>query len=824
MENSGATQEKWLREVGRFILCHSYLFLAIGAVCLALSIYSTLQFKLYDEPGRWAPQNDPLVKRAKVIEERFGGANHVVIMVTARNGDIYNHATLEKVKKVTADLLSMKGVIPYTVRSIGDVTARYMKFENRNGEDFIVNKPLMDRVPDEGDQAALDRIRWGAEHNPLIKGPLVSVSPDAKATVIAADFRTTPVKDSMGHLLPYTDPVQIYKQVNSLRERYTDSHDLIEAGGTPIIIGWVNSEGLTYVGIAFLFFLVAMAIILYLFLGRLAGAIMPILVGLFASLCGFAIYRLFFGSVLGSAAVLIAPFIVVAAGSCHAVQFLRRLFDDSTLQGVSDEDAFVDTFAMRFKPMVISLLADVMAFVVLSFVPFENVSLLGRVTTFGLISVTVAEFLILMPGLYLVMRGRLIRRVAKQKRTKMDGITEAIVRTMVKKRWAHVTVFGVVLVAFIWSAAVVSQLQFSQDNTYAIHNALTRSWRNNEIYKMEMHIREYFGGVYPLVVLAKTKGDALVNADLDVLQGMDRFEDDMKKVPGVAGTLGLPDFLKVMNRLMYGDKPEALALPSSERGVAEYVFMYEDGEPGVFDAVVSPDHQTAAIDILVRDTSKDTVSRVMTAAYAAADKDLRSAKLEPVIGGGSIAIASAFNDSIGKWLVLGTVLSMAATFVLVVVLLRSIVMPLFLVLPLVVGIFITMAIMHVVGVPMDSNMTTALAIASGVGIDSEVYLLFRFREEYALLGDFDEALIQSFTKIRRALVTSNLALIIGCWALIPIALYVGTVGFGMGLILALCFILGYFATPALWAVLRPSYLTRSTEEEMAPAEPVRSVS
>ena len=206
---------------------------------------------------------------------------------------------------------------------------------------------------------------------------------------------------------------------------------------------------------------------------------MPILVGLFASLCGFAIYRLFFGSVLGSAAVLIAPFIVVAAGSCHAVQFLRRLFDDSTLQGVSDEDAFVDTFAMRFKPMVISLLADVMAFVVLSFVPFENVSLLGRVTTFGLISVTVAEFFILMPGLYLVMRGRLIRRVAKQKRTKMDGITEAIVRTMVKKRWAHVTVFGVVLVAFIWSAAVVSQLQFSQDNTYAISNALTRSWRNN---------------------------------------------------------------------------------------------------------------------------------------------------------------------------------------------------------------------------------------------------------------------------------------------------------------------------------------------------------
>ncbi len=812
---NGEVQEKWLRALGQFILRRAIVFLGIGAVCLGLSIYAATQFKLYDEPGRWAPQSHPLVQRAKMIEERFGGANHVVIMVTAREGDIFNHTTLDKVKRITAELLRMEGVIPYTVRSIADVTARYMKFESQNGEDTIVNQMLMERVPEEGDQAGLERIRWGAEHNPLIKGPLVSVSPNGKATVISADFRTAPVKDTVGNILPYSDPVRIYKQVQPLAQRFTDAHDLVEAGGTPIIIGWVNSEGLAYVGAAFVFFLVIMGVILYLFIGRLTGALMPLCVGLFASACGFGIYRLLFGDVLGSAAVLIAPFIIVAAGSCHAVQFLRRLFDESAHFAANVEEAFVDTFAMRFKPMFIALVSDVMAFVVLSFVPFENVSLLGQVTTFGLSAVTVAEFFLLMPGMYLLTRGHLAGTELKETAKAVDRVTEAIVRAVVAKRWAIITVLSVTAAIFAWSLTIVPRLQFAQDNTYAIHNALTRSWRNSDIYNMEMHIRKHFGGVYPLVVLAKTKGDALVNSDLEVVQAMEGFAQDMKRVSGVAGTLALPDYLKVMNRLMYGDQPESFALPSSERGLAEYVFMYEDSEPGVFDAVVSSDHKTAAIVVLVRDTGEETVTRVMEAADVAAGRHLTGAKVEAVIGGGTVAIARAFNESIGKWLLLGTVLSMVGTMILVVALLRSVVMSLLLMVPLVVAIFITMAVMYVLGVPMDSNMTTALAIASGVGVDSEVYLLFRFREEYATLGDFNEALIQSFTKIRRALITSNLALIIGCWALIPISLYVGTVGFGMGLIVALCFLLGYFVTPVLWAVLQPSYLTRASRTELA---------
>ena len=75
------------------------------------------------------------------------------------------------------------------------------------------------------------------------------------------------------------------------------------------------------------------------------------------------------------------------------------------------------------------------------------------------------------------------------------------------------------------------------------------------------------------------------------------------------------------------------------------------------------------------------------------------------------------------------------------------------------------------------------------------------REEYLKCGNFREALVQGFVKIRRALMVSNGALILGCWSLALIPLYSGYVGFGMGLVLLLCFVFSGILSPIMWAWL-----------------------
>lgn len=119
--------------------------------------------------------------------------------------------------------------------------------------------------------------------------------------------------------------------------------------------------------------------------------------------------------------------------------------------------------------------------------------------------------------------------------------------------------------------------------------------------------------------------------------------------------------------------------------------------------------------------------------------------------------------------------------------------------------------MYLLGIELNSNASTALAIASGVGIDSEMYLLYRVREELRTNNNFQEALITGFVKVRKALIYSNFALILGLWAVIPVPLYVGYVGFGMGLVLLICFLLSFFITPFIWNELRPKFVTRKND-------------
>jgi len=157
-------------------------------------------------------------------------------------------------------------------------------------------------------------------------------------------------------------------------------------------------------------------------------------------------------------------------------------------------------------------------------------------------------------------------------------------------------------------------------------------------------------------------------------------------------------------------------------------------------------------------------------------------------------------------------LSAAACIVVVLFLVRSLVGGLLMLLPLVVGTVIWLLFVHLSGVEINSNVTTGMAIAMGVGIDANIYFLYRFREEFALLKDFQKALVEGFTKIGIGLLFSFGALIVGLWMLIPVPLYIGYIGYIMGLILLFCLLCSFIISPIIWSRFKPRFLFASKEE------------
>jgi len=286
----------------------------------------------------------------------------------------------------------------------------------------------------------------------------------------------------------------------------------------------------------------------------------------------------------------------------------------------------------------------------------------------------------------------------------------------------------------------------------------------------------------------------------------------------VSAVVGLPFYIKIMNRFLNEDQDEYFRVPTEGRAqmaVNEAIYFLTGGTPGAFDFVVDPEYQNTAIMAFVRDTSPGTVAALIRRAneYVEANWDIDALNVELDLAAGNVGIADAFNRSIKKWMVLATLFSALGSFVAAALMLRSVIAPLLLMFPLAIGILIWMFLIHLIGIEFNSNVTAALAIASGVGIDAEVYLLYRFREEFSKDGNFKRALFDAFTLVREPLIFSFTALFTGCLAVSIVPLYVGYVGFSMALILLTTFLFSFFAAPVVWSMLRPGFLTRGLDLE-----------
>ncbi len=812
------------------------LLMLIATVLITLVAgYFTTQLKIYDDPNRWPPDSDPAVILNEQLQEKFGGSNLVTIMVSRNdNGSVVQADTLALVKRITDQLLEVHGIIPYAVRSLSTVNSRYLK----GTADTLDASMLFDnpnRAPETPEELA--RVRYGIENNAALKGALVSR--DGSAVIIQADFRTGLKNLRAGLQLPVTDPIAIYKDVQNIIGPENNGTHTVTAAGSPVLIGWVNSDGLPYIAFSFLLVLAGIAVVLIFAFRSVVGVIPPLAVGIMASIWGFGLQRLVEGDVLTSSVGLLAPFIILAVAASHSVIFIKRFLTDELSAGRSIPDALEQTFLHMMRPLAVVLCTDLMAFVVLAFVPFDNVRLLGQITAYGLLAIIliVPTFLLSLLGSMPASSVNKAAQRAQIGRAQGTGlvyrVTAFIVRPLIYNRRAQWSVIAVSLVVLAASFSIWTPINFGgdtavgrflarkievgQNNTYAVHNYLTRSWETNSLFQMEQEITRRFGGVYTLAILAEGREEGSVKTP-EALIALDGLAQHLLETKEVSAVMGLPFYVKIMNRFLNEDNDAHFRIPTEDRAqmaINEALYFLTGGMPGAFDFVVDPGYKNTAMIAFVKDTSPQTVTKLVERAktYLAENWNAEALGVTVKLPAGNVGIADAFNREIKKWLVLATALSAVASMVTAAIMLRSVVGPLLLMFPLLLGTIVWVLLIHLIGIEFNSNVTSALAIASGVGIDAEVYLLYRFREEYPKDGDFQRALFDAFTLVREPLIFSFAALFAGCLAVSTVPLYVGYVGFSMALVLLTTFLLSFFAAPVVWSMVQPRFLTRGLERD-----------
>ncbi|MDC4206225.1 MAG: hypothetical protein MPW14_02245 [Candidatus Manganitrophus sp.] len=163
------------------IVGHPYL--VIFSVLL-ITLFFFTQFRnlqMMFDPKSILPQNHPYVQLNNKIEEAFGGSRVVVIGIHNKKGDIFNPATLSKVKGITDDVKKIAGIKEENVVSISDRKIKYVV----GTEDQIKITQLMDgEVPTTPE--GLSELKKRVYSNDLFLNSLVSK--DGTAAAVIVDF------------------------------------------------------------------------------------------------------------------------------------------------------------------------------------------------------------------------------------------------------------------------------------------------------------------------------------------------------------------------------------------------------------------------------------------------------------------------------------------------------------------------------------------------------------------------------------------------------------------------------------------------------------
>jgi len=764
------------------LIRYRYGFLA---VCIIASLFFAYQLKdlsFNTNLGDFYPLKHPYLKIQNRLIEIFGGLNQVSIAIEAKNGTILNLKTLDKVWQITNDLYLTDGINAGRVMSL---SARKVKHVQADEEGFKTEWLMHDppKTPVE-----LEALRQRIIINPMVYGPLVSK--DFRATLIQADFESS------------VSVKNIFEISQGLKNKYEDTDHKIYISGQPVLQGWMDFY-LPKMASLFIFTLIAMSLVLYNAFKSKRGIFLPLLSAFMATLWGLGM-TVMCGYKLTPATVL-APFLVFALGTSHAVQFIKRYYEYVSRHKRNSKSAAINITRNLFVPAFTGLLTDGIGPFTLFFVPLGMVQSLAVAIGFGILSIFFST-IILVPNLLSFMKPpRRLDVIKEERNTLTSKVLGYFARLAVNKtsRWLVIIVFFALSLIGMFGASrlVVGDKKPGTSLLYS-----------DSIYNQaEKFTSEKFATSDPYYIFVEGKTqDAVLNSD--ALKEMDNLQRYLEKEVGSVGrTLSLVEYMKGMNMAMFAGNRQNYKIPDNDRTIAEYMFLYSlTGFPGDFDPAVSPNYQYANIKVDLRDHCAVSINQVIKKTEEWIQKNHRSKEIGFSYAGGNIGMLAAVNQIVASQLKANSLLTSVLVFLCLVFAYGSLVSGWLLIIPLVFRTLLVFGILGFLRVGLTAEMIPMVALGIGFGDDFGIYIVSRVKDELKEGGgNLKDALVKAMSTSGKAVFFTGLSLTIGitAWMLSPILMQ-ARLGALLGFFIFFNVIGTLAVLPSMIMTVKPNFLMK----------------
>ena len=764
--------------------------------------YFSKDFRLDASSETLLIEGDPDLKYLQEITERYGSKEFLVLTYSPNEGMVTESSI--------NNLLSLK----YKIQSLdwvhSVVTLLDIPLLNNSEAPLQERLESFTTLKDEG----VDTERGFKEilNSPVFRNFVISE--DGNTSGIIVYIKKNDLKD----LENKTDEeIEIYKDtlkkknhenITEIREIIKSYEDIgkIYLGGIPMIaddmMTFIKSDIVVF-GLGVLLFIIAT---LWFVFRKLIWIIVPISSCLFSvvimmGLLGILGWKV---TVISSNFIALMLILTMAMNIHMSTRFLQLRKD---FPKKNNFEIISLTTNKMFWPIIYTVFTTVFAFLSLIFSGIKPIIDFGWMMTFGLITSFIITFTLL-PTLLNFAPTKNIS-LKKEQDSKITAFL-ALVSLNNKN-----TIFGITGVVIILSVLGISKLE--------VENSFINYFnKNTEIYKGMKLIDDELGGTTPLEVILKfpdQEKEETISSEDDEFEDWGDEEDandekywftkdKIDKIASVHNYLdSLPQVGKVLSFSSIIDVATQLnnnkPLGTLEMGVL-YSKIPESIKTDIIDPYLSIKDNEARISLRIIDSQEnlrrnDLINKINFDLKNKIGLDENEYKLAGVLILFNNLLQSLFKSQI---LTLGLV--MIGIFSMFVILFRNIKLSLIGVVPNFIAAFFILGIIGLLGIPLDMMTITIAAITIGIAVDNSIHYIYRFKEEFKNIKDYNKTLKICHSTVGVAILNTSITIVFG-FSILVLSKFIPTIYFGMftGLAMLLAMISVLTLLPSLILMVKP---------------------
>ena len=810
----------------KIIIDFSKITLFFLLVLISFSIYQSKNFNLDASSDALLLEGDPDLKFLREVNQTYGSKDFLVLTYAPVSSftDKETILNLQLLKSKIEKLTWVDGVITVIdvplLKSTDEglmerlknyKTLAYPEIDRKRGFEEIINSPIYKNYVISEDGKTSGIVVY------LKKDERLAEYIKIKDKYFNQSKETGLSKKERINYKNFVKEYEEYKNLYNLRnqQNISEIRDVISKygenakihlGGIPMIandmMSYIKSDIIVF-GIGVFIFII---LTLWFIFRNLKWVIMPLLgcatsVILMIGLLGFIGWKV---TVISSNFIALMLILNMAMNIHLTVRFLQL---KKEFPQIKKNEAVIKASEKMMLPILYTVLTTICAFLSLVFSGIKPIIDFGWMMTLGLIVSFVVTFLLLPSLINLLSSDNEIGL----KDTEKSLITSAL-GSFTKNN--KILIFGSSILIIVLSLVGIFKLE--------VENSFINYFdKETEIYKGMKKIDENLGGTTPLNIIlkfpTKLKEEKKEDDEFDEWEDENEADEDkakywftrnkMDKIIKVHDYLdSLPEIGKVLS---FGSILRvAEDLNNKELQSLEIAVLYSKIPEEIKNEIVSPyisvEKDEARISVRIKDSLKDLRRNELINKINLEINTKLGLKKDEYKLAGVLILFNNLLQSLFKSQILTLGIVILGIFIMFFILFRNIILSLIGVVPNFIAALFILGIIGLLGIPLDMMTITIAAITIGIAVDNSIHYIYRFKEEFEKIKDYNKTLDRCHSTVGVAILNTSITIVFG-FSILILSNFIPTIYFGIftGIAMLLAMISVLTLLPKLILTFKP---------------------